>query len=301
MPTTSGHRPVVYGAASVRPLDPALLAAVELRPPVRRGDLAALKQREPGVVVLIDGLFGATMAVTPTECRDLLDAGWTVVGCSSMGALRAADLWPLGMIGIGDIYTLFRLGTLTSDADVAVALSPEDDHGELTVSTVHLRAVLQAALSDGTVTADLRDRMARRAEDVYWLERSWAACRAAWRADDIPPDTIESVLRLGRDVRLHPKVRDAETTLRSVLTQTWPGTSYPTAGTGASHASGHTADSSHAADVPSPSPFPAAAAATVQPVQRVQPVRRCAACQARLAGDALFCPTCVSEAHETCL
>ncbi|MGQ4389007.1 TfuA-like protein [Streptomyces sp. SAS_270] len=286
MPTTSGHRPVVYGASSVRPLDPALLAAVELRPPVRRGDLTALKQREPGVVVLIDGLFGATMAVTPTECRDLLDAGWTVVGCSSMGALRAADLWPLGMIGIGDIYTLFRLGTLTSDADVAVALSPEDDHGELTVSTVHLRAVLQAALSDGTVTAALRERMARRAEDIYWLERSWAACRAAWRTDGIPSAAIESVLRLGRDARLHPKVRDAETTLRSVLAQTWPGTSYAPAGTGALREAEHTAE---------------AVADSVQPVQRVQPVRRCAACQARLAGDALFCPTCVSEAHETCL
>ncbi|MFD8394435.1 TfuA-like protein [Streptomyces sp. NPDC059680] len=250
-------RPIVFGAASVHPLDPAVLAGVELRPPVRRGDLAPLLDRRPGTVVLIDGLFGGSMAVTPTECRELLDAGWTMVGASSMGALRAADLWPLGAIGIGDVFTLYRLGALTSDADVATLLDADADHAELTVSVVHLRAVLAAATGSGVLAPALRTAMSRAAEDVHWTERSWPACRAAWRELGVAEPVIAAVLRLGRETSLHPKVRDADTALRSVLSNAWIG-------------------------------------------DGVDPVRRCPACQERLEG-ALFCPTCVSEAHETCL
>ncbi|MFH8342824.1 TfuA-like protein [Streptomyces sp. AM6-12] len=250
-------RPIVFGAASVQPLDPAVLAGVELRPPVRRGDLAPLLGRRPGTVVLIDGLFGGSMAVTPTECREVLDAGWTLVGASSMGALRAADLWPLGAIGIGDVFTLYRLGVLRSDADVATLLNAEGGHAELTVSVVHLRAVLAAAAGAGIVAPAVRTAMSRAAEDIHWTERSWPACRLAWRELGVPEPVIAAALRLGRDTSLHPKVRDADTALRSVLSDTWTGD-----GIGA--------------------------------------VRHCPACQERLEG-AVFCPTCVSEAHETCL
>ena len=221
--STSRPRPIVFGAASVRPLDPALLAAVDLRPPVRRGDLLPLLDGGPGTVVLVDGLFGGTMAVTPTECRQLLDAGWTVVGCSSMGALRAADLWPLGAIGIGDIFTLYRLGTLTSDADVAVALDPDDGHREVTVCTVHVRAVLAAAVEAGLIAPAQRARLARAAEGIHWSQRSWTACRAVWSELGVAPTVLSSLLRLGREPRLHPKVRDAETCLRAVLAGDWLG------------------------------------------------------------------------------
>jgi hypothetical protein len=242
----------------VRPLDPTLLAAVDLRPPVRRGDLLPLLDDEPGTVVLIDGLFGGTMAVTPTECRQLLDAGWTVVGCSSMGALRAADLWPLGAIGIGDVFTLYRLGSLTSDADVAVALDPDDGHREVTVSTVHVRAVLAAAVASGLLAPARRTQLARAAEDIHWSQRSWTACRAVWSRLGVAPAVLSAILRLGREPRLHPKVRDAEAALRAVLAGDWLG-------------------------------------------DRITDVRRCPACQEPLVVGVLFCPTCVSEAHETCL
>ncbi|MFV2117229.1 TfuA-like protein [Streptomyces sp. Act-28] len=256
--SASRPRPVVFGAASVRSLDPALLAAVDLRPPVRRGDLLPLLDDKPGIVVLIDGLFSGTMAVTPTECRQLLDAGWTVVGCSSMGALRAADLWPLGAIGIGDIFTLYRLGTLTSDADVAVALDPDNDHRELTVCTVHVRAVLAAAVESGLLAPARRAQLARAAEDIHWSQRSWAACRAVWSDLGIAPAVLSAILRLGREPRLHPKARDAETALRAVLASGWLG-------------------------------------------DEIIDSRRCPACQEPLDAGVLFCPTCVSEAHETCL
>ena len=38
------------------------------------------------------------------EIRSAIQAGWRVIGCSSMGALRALEAAPLGMLGYGMVY-----------------------------------------------------------------------------------------------------------------------------------------------------------------------------------------------------
>ena len=209
-------RPIVFVGASVLPLEASLLASADLRPPVRRGDIAQLAGERPGLAVIIDGFFGATLAVSPTECRDALDAGWTLVGCSSMGALRAADLWPLGMIGMGWVYHQYRLGRLVSDADVAVALHP-DSHAELTVSTVHLRFMLDDRVRRGILETPLRARMEEVARSIHWEDRSWRACQRAWAAAQIPEAAIQDIRACSSDPTLHPKVVDAKTTLEMTL------------------------------------------------------------------------------------
>ncbi|MCQ5377268.1 MAG: TfuA-like protein, partial [Candidatus Methanomethylicia archaeon] len=47
-----------------------------------------------------------------------------VIGGSSMGALRAAELDGMGMIGVGEIYKWYKEGILNSDDAVAVAFNP---------------------------------------------------------------------------------------------------------------------------------------------------------------------------------
>jgi hypothetical protein len=55
-----------------------------------------------------------------------LSKGVEVSGAASMGvALRAAELHPYGMIGIGRAYRLFRRGLLTDDDELAVIHAPE--------------------------------------------------------------------------------------------------------------------------------------------------------------------------------
>ena len=46
-------------------------------------------------------------------------AGTQVFGAASMGALRAAELAPFGMIGVGAIFAAYRDGRLTGDDEVA--------------------------------------------------------------------------------------------------------------------------------------------------------------------------------------
>jgi len=68
-------------------------------PPVRRGDLPQLPSSVK-MVGIIDGVFLSESAVGHREIIDLLKRGVTVVGGGSMGALRAAELQDLGMIGV---------------------------------------------------------------------------------------------------------------------------------------------------------------------------------------------------------
>ena len=84
-----------------------LVPTAEVRPPVRRGDLTQIAG--PALVAIIDGVFDAELSVAPREIRNAIARGVRVVGSSSMGALRAAEVHE--MIGVGRIYEKYRDGT----------------------------------------------------------------------------------------------------------------------------------------------------------------------------------------------
>lgn len=217
-----GHRkPIVFAGSSLGPLAEDRRGRIELRPPVRRGDLELLLDgRPPGTAVLIDGFFGSNLSVTPTECRQLLDAGWRLLGASSMGALRASELWSVGMIGVGEIFMLFRLGVLRSDADVAVALNARTFE-EVTASVVHVRAVLSLLEQGGQITGAGARKLLRAARALHWFERSWDDTIAAWERDGLDPTVSERARRLALDDTLHPKKRDAAQVIDCVLARRW--------------------------------------------------------------------------------
>src|SRR5881397_1767342 len=92
-----------------------LLAGCDLRPPARRGDVLAALAARPGALVLIDGYYYSVPAVTHKELRYALDAGVRVLGAASLGALRAAEMAPLGMAGVGWVYEQYRSGAIDGD------------------------------------------------------------------------------------------------------------------------------------------------------------------------------------------
>ena len=73
-------------------------------PPIKRGDL--IHDIKSGIdwIAIIDGTFEQSLSVSPGEILDAIRAGIRVYGASSMGALRAAELWRYGMIGHGKIF-----------------------------------------------------------------------------------------------------------------------------------------------------------------------------------------------------
>ncbi len=76
----------------------------EYHPPAKRGDLLAAVQDGATIIGLIDGVFHQESAVAHREILTAIKKGVRVVGASSMGALRAAEMDTLGMVGYrGDL------------------------------------------------------------------------------------------------------------------------------------------------------------------------------------------------------
>ena len=80
---------IVFFGPSIAESEVRRLAAVTHAPPIKRGDLAAVEDHD--VYVILDGEFGQNMSVSPKEILSLLERGKTVIGASSMGALRASE------------------------------------------------------------------------------------------------------------------------------------------------------------------------------------------------------------------
>ena len=147
---------------------------IELRPPIRRGDLPDAVAAGHDTFCIVDGEFYQTLAVSPKEILAALQAGCRVIGAASMGALRAAELAPYGMGGIGQIYQWFSTGEVFRDDDVAVSYAhDEGDFRLLTVPMVNVRWVLRHARSEGWLDPGTCRRISTVARRIYWEDRSW--------------------------------------------------------------------------------------------------------------------------------
>src|SRR5690606_2131731 len=91
------------------------------RPPAAQGDVYRAALGRPRAIAFIDGFFHGVPAVWHKEILWALAQGIHVLGASSMGALRAAELADFGMRGVGGIFRDFRDGVLT-DAEAVVVL-----------------------------------------------------------------------------------------------------------------------------------------------------------------------------------
>ena len=95
-----------------------------MRPPAVRGDIDVLiAERTPGTLVLADGAFDRSYAVGHRELLASVARGWRVIGVSSMGAIRAADLPGSGITGFGAAYT-YLVDTGAPDDHLALVHEP---------------------------------------------------------------------------------------------------------------------------------------------------------------------------------
>ena len=133
----------------------ALCPDAEFHPPVRFGDLYALGGEPPGTVLLIDGVFHEYTPVWQREILQALQDGWQVLGASSMGALRALELEPYGMIGLGAIFQWYRAGRIEGDDEVALMHGiAEMGYLPLTLPLVDVRHELAALEAEGALLPD---------------------------------------------------------------------------------------------------------------------------------------------------
>jgi hypothetical protein len=146
---------------------------------VFRASLAGYK-----VVCLIDGSFGNVPSVWHKEILFALKKGVAVYGCSSIGALRAAELHPFGMIGIGCVYRAFRCGILQDDDEVCVTHAvPELGFQPLSEALVNIRVSMNKMASRRFMSRDSARRIVAQLKGIHFSTRDSAAIQHAFYAE----------------------------------------------------------------------------------------------------------------------
>ena len=96
------------------------------RPPASQGDIARAVLQGATIIGLVDGRYEDVAAPWHKEILFALEEGAVVMGAGSLGALRAAECAPFGMIGIGQNFQRYCSGELVDDADVAQLHAPAE-------------------------------------------------------------------------------------------------------------------------------------------------------------------------------
>ena len=152
----------------------AVLPDASYRPPIRRGDLSAALKEGPAIVGIIDGQFLQSLAVSPLEIFKAMEAGTTVLGAASMGALRAVEMSPFGMIGVGTIFRWFRDARLVAEDELAVAYDA-DTGSALSDALVNMRYAFSRAVAENVIRSDTRRVLIRLARGLYFPDRTYHA------------------------------------------------------------------------------------------------------------------------------
>lgn len=157
-------------------------------PPVEQGDVYSLLPRDPRVILIVDGYFENRPAVWHKEILYAMAKGVHVIGASSMGALRAAELDAFGMEGVGEVYEWYRTGVLEADDEVAVRhASSADGFLNLSVALVNIRKTLQRAVEDGVISEDSRRKIIGDMRATFYPERTYE--NLLRRAEGVLPRT----------------------------------------------------------------------------------------------------------------
>ena len=99
---------------------------VDVRGPAQMGDVERAVADGAKAIGLVDGHYQQVGAVWHKEILLALAQGIAVYGAASMGALRAAECEPFGMVPVGSIARRYCSGELYDDADVALINGPAE-------------------------------------------------------------------------------------------------------------------------------------------------------------------------------
>jgi hypothetical protein len=193
-----------------------ILPGAIYRPPAKQGDIVTdCVNLNPNRIILIDGYFRENLSVWHKEIVYAIQFPGVkaIYGAASMGALRAAELDFLGMIGIGKIYHWYRSGITEDDSEVALSFAQrEGPDGPLyypsTVPLVDIRAGVehyQREFESQPEIAEQAPIFLERMRNVFYMERTPAVCEQVWA--ELCPSYPAFPL-------IHQKAMDAATALR---------------------------------------------------------------------------------------
>ncbi|MCX8206941.1 MAG: TfuA-related McrA-glycine thioamidation protein [Methanothrix sp.] len=144
----------------------------DYRPPARRGDILAAARDGADIICLIDGVFFQDSSVAHKEILEALQMGVRVIGASSMGALRAAEMDIYGMEGVGGIYSAYKSGEIVADDEVALVFDPITLE-PLSEPLINIRHNLRLAVNEGFIDERSAADLLEIARARYFPSRSY--------------------------------------------------------------------------------------------------------------------------------
>lgn len=207
-------RSVVFCGPSISHDEAAAVFPAEILPPVGKGDIDLLlaRPRPPERIGIVDGRFLSALSISPKEVLRAMDAGVAVYGSSSMGALRAVECAPLGMIGIGRVFDEYFHGRTDHDDEVAMTFDPETLR-PLSEPLITIRLAVGDAVRAGVVSSAFADRFLGVGKQIYFPHRSVAAIIHQMRAEEHGPE-LERLVAYLRHEAADAKHDDAVLLLR---------------------------------------------------------------------------------------
>jgi hypothetical protein len=184
------------------------------RPPVAQGDVLKSAKARPQAIGIVDGYFDGVPAVWHKEILWAMTQGIHVFGSASMGALRAAELHPFGMRGVGRIFDAYLSGEIEDDDEVAVLHGPaETGYVALSEPLVNIRATLEEAERTGIVSPETRAALTGHARDLFYQERSWERLLAT---ASVATDAVQRLREWLATGRVDQKQRDARAMIETM-------------------------------------------------------------------------------------
>ncbi len=179
--------------------------------PIKRGDLGLAINQHPDIIGIIDGVFHQNSAVGHREILKAINEGISVIGASSMGALRASELDSLGMKGIGYVYEQYATGEVTSDDDVAVMLDSETLE-QLSEPLINMKYTFTKAVGEGIITSKQKDELLAIAKKTFYPKRNYAQTLNTSKLDEDTKDRLVTFIRFCEDI----KKEDAKSLIRYI-------------------------------------------------------------------------------------
>ncbi|WP_296860662.1 TfuA-related McrA-glycine thioamidation protein [uncultured Methanobrevibacter sp.] len=168
--------------------------------PIKRGDLGQALKKNPDIIGIIDGVFHQNSSVGHKEILNVINNGITVIGSSSMGALRASELDSLGMIGIGYVYEQYATGKVASDDDVAVMLDSESLEA-LSEPLINMDYVFTNAVNENIITQDEKDELIKIAKSTFYPKRNYSQTLNESDLDDETKGHLINFIRTSVDIK----------------------------------------------------------------------------------------------------
>jgi hypothetical protein len=208
---------ILFAGPTLTATDIAAELEASVRPPAARGDVLGALRERPRAIGLIDGYFDTVPSVWHKEVLWALKEGVWVFGAASMGAIRAAELAPFGMVGVGRIFRSFHTKELEDDDEVAVAHGPATSgYRALSEAMVNIRATLEAAVITRVLTPTSAEQLTAIAKALHYPERTFAELLISGGRSGIPGPELTALEEWLPGGAVNQKRNDAIDMLRAM-------------------------------------------------------------------------------------